>query len=613
MTMGTRVLLRSAALASAAALLTLAPSAGAQTSGFAVNRFDVSERGSEWFVLESLDIRGHVRPAVGVVGEWGYRPLVIYNGDGSVRASIVRNQIVAHPGASLVLWDRLRLAFDLPIQAFVDGHPGVLNGVTYPPPRNDTALGDLRLGVDARLAGMYGTPFTLAVGAQVSVPTGDVDSYASDGSVRVAAPRLLVAGDVGPFVYAGKLGFEFRSDASFATGTVGSDVFFAAAAGLRVANKKLVIGPEIFGSTVVSDADAFFAKRSTPLEALIGGHYTIGSAFRIGGGIGTGLSRGFGAPVVRGLASLEFVPEYKKPQPPAPLDRDKDGIVDFDDACPDVPGARSDDPSKNGCPVPPDRDKDGVLDGADVCPDLPGIKTDDPKTNGCPSDRDKDGIWDTADACPDAAGVRSTDPKKNGCPPDRDGDGVADKEDACPDTAGVATKDPKTNGCPPDPDRDKDGVLNDADACPDEPGKADPDPKRNGCPKAFVQAGVIKILDQVKFKTGSAEIQPGKDSDEVLYAVQKVLVDHGEIKKVRVEGHTDNKGNAAFNKTLSGKRAASVVKWLTNHGIDKERLTSQGFGMDRPIDSNDTEEGRKNNRRVEFHIEEGAKPEGHER
>ncbi|MFO0673256.1 MAG: OmpA family protein [Polyangiaceae bacterium] len=198
-------------------------------------------------------------------------------------------------------------------------------------------------------------------------------------------------------------------------------------------------------------------------------------------------------------------------------------------------------------------------------------------------------------------GPKNADVSLNGCP-DTDGDGVYDKDDACVDKPGIKTSDPKTNGCP-DPDRDKDGIKNEDDACPDGAGKPDPDPKRNGCPKAFVQAGQIKILDQVKFKTNSADILPGKDSEEVLVAVLDVLKGHAEIKKVRVEGHTDNKGSAALNRKLSANRAASVVKWLVSHGIDAARLTSAGFGPDKPIDDNKTEAGRRQNRRVEFHIE----------
>src|SRR5262249_22814578 len=152
-------------------------------------------------------------------------------------------------------------------------------------------------------------------------------------------------------------------------------------------------------------------------------------------------------------------------------------------------------------------------------------------------------------------------PKTNGCPPDRDHDGILDKDDACPDEAGVADADPKKNGCPADKDRDKDGIANDQDACPDEPGPADPDPKKNGCPKAFVQGGQIKITEQVKFKTNSADIA-AKESEAVLTAILDVMTKHPEIKKVRVEGHTDNKGTEVYNKKLSQSRADSVMKWL---------------------------------------------------
>src|SRR6201999_3420956 len=98
----------------------------------------------------------------------------------------------------------------------------------------------------------------------------------------------------------------------------------------------------------------------------------------------------------------------------------------------------------------------------------------------------------------------------------------------------------------PDPDRDKDGILNEVDACPDTPGPANKDPKKNGCPQAYIAQGQIKIRDQVKFATGSAMIVPGKDSEDVLQAVKAILDEHAEIKAIRVEGHTDNRGTAAL-------------------------------------------------------------------
>jgi len=220
----------------------------------------------------------------------------------------------------------------------------------------------------------------------------------------------------------------------------------------------------------------------------------------------------------------------------------------------------------------------GVPDDDDACPDVPGVKTDNAETNGCPPP-----------------------------PPDRDKDGIPDADDACPDQPGVKTDNPATNGCPPDPDRDKDGIPNDVDACPDQAGPPDTDPAKNGCPKAFIAGSQIRILDQVRFATGKAAIVPGKESEEVLGAVLQILTAHAEITALRVEGHTDNQGGAALNKRLSEQRAAAVVRWLVQHGIDASRLSSKGFGFERPIDSNDTPEGRKNNRRVEFHIDDTAK------
>src|SRR5699024_6609683 len=140
-------------------------------------------------------------------------------------------------------------------------------------------------------------------------------------------------------------------------------------------------------------------------------------------------------------------------------------------------------------------------------------------------------------------------------------------------------EDPKKNGCPaeppppppPPPDRDSDGVLDEVDACPDTPGPADPDPKKNGCPLARIEDGQVKITEQVKFKTASADILP--ESDLVLRAIADIIKGHPEITKVRVEGHTDNKGAPAYNKELSKKRASSVATWLIRAGVDKNRMT----------------------------------------
>jgi len=582
-----------AALSFAATVLSAAGARAQTATGFALDQFNPSERGSEWFAEDTLDLRGDPGAAVGVVGELAVRPLVLYNPDGTTKSVPVQDSLILHPGGTVTLFSRVRVGIDIPIAAYQNGTSGSANGVSYPGVTSG-GVGDMRIGADVRLFGEYGDPFTLAVGAQFFIPSGNSDQYLGDNSFHAILPRALVAGQVSWFAYAAHVGFHYRGlNTTVADAQVGSEAIFGASVGARALDGKLLVGPELYGATGAGGA---FQPKSTPVELLIGAHYRVAGGVRIGAGVAPGLTRAYGEPSMRYLLGLEWA---TWPEAPPPPDRDHDGIPDAEDACPDVPGVRTDDPKTNGCPA--DRDHDGIVDDEDACPDVPGVKTDDPKTNGCPPDRDHDGIPDADDACPDVPGVKTDDPKTNGCPPDRDHDGIPDAEDACPDVPGVKTDDPKTNGCPPDPDRDKDGIPNDQDACPDAAGPKNVDPKKNGCPAAAVVGKQIVILEQVKFATGSAAILPA--SNGILTAVAKVLEEHAEIKHLRVEGHTDNVGSAAMNKSLSGRRAASVATWLMQHGVDQSRLSSQGFGLERPIDTNETPQGRQNNRRVEFHID----------
>ena len=586
-----------------------APSPAQAQQGYAVNHFDPSEKGSDWFANESLDFRGQLRPAIGVLADYSSDQVVFYNFDGSKRGALVSSQFYLHAGASLTLVDRIRIGVSAPFALYQNGQSTdylvgpTPSGTTFHPP-TQASTGDIRVGADLRLVGEYKDPFTLAVGAQVHLPSGDTNQYTGDGSASVT-PRIMVAGQLGPVAYAGRFGYEVsgRRD-TFAGMQLGDQLVWGASVGIWAFDHHLILGPEMFGQTLATKP----RTNNSPTELLFGAHLVEGD-FRFGLGAGGGLGEAYSSPGFRLLGGIEWTPAIPEPKP---SDRDGDGIIDTEDACPDVPGLKTDDPKTNGCPAPApaDRDGDGVLDKDDACPDVAGVKTDDPKTNGCPADKDGDGIYDKDDACPDVPGVKTDDPKTNGCPPDKDGDGIADKDDACPDVAGVKTDDPKTNGCPPD--RDGDGIADKDDACPDQPGVQDPDPKKNGCPAlAHIENGMIKISEQVQFKTGSAQILAA--SDELMNAVYGILKDHPEIKLVHIEGHTDNKGSAAGNKTLSDKRAKAVMNWLAMKGIEKSRMDAKGYGQERPIDSNSTEEGRQKNRRVEFHIDDKGSDKGTEK
>lgn len=219
-------------------------------------------------------------------------------------------------------------------------------------------------------------------------------------------------------------------------------------------------------------------------------------------------------------------------------------------------------------------------------------------------DQDGDGVRDGEDECPVVPAGARPDAARPGCPLlDSDGDGVADRADECPTAPAGARPDPRRAGCP-DGDRDADTVWDSIDACPDQPGAPSRDAARNGCPGLVrVSRESIQILQPVFFATARDIIL--ESSYPVLAAVADAMQASG-IAHIRVEGHTDSSGDDATNLELSRRRAESVRRWLIEHGIDESGVTAAGMGETVPFESNDTELGRAANRRVEFHIEQGA-------
>jgi outer membrane protein OmpA-like peptidoglycan-associated protein len=232
-----------------------------------------------------------------------------------------------------------------------------------------------------------------------------------------------------------------------------------------------------------------------------------------------------------------------------------------------------------------DKDKDGVPDDIDNCPEEPGGVI----TNGCP-DRDSDGIADKDDKCPDVAGLR----KYNGCPiPDTDKDGVNDEEDKCPYVVGYG----RYAGCPV-PDTDGDGVNDENDNCPNEKGTAD----NKGCPAEIKKEIIEKVnyaAQKLQFSSAKAVLLP--QSFKVLDDVVKVLNENPSI-NVFIEGHTSADGSLPFNMKLSEERANTVKNYLKSKGIAESRLTAKGFGPTQPLNSGKTMAEKSQNRRVELKL-----------
>lgn len=269
-------------------------------------------------------------------------------------------------------------------------------------------------------------------------------------------------------------------------------------------------------------------------------------------------------------------------------DADMDGVSDKKDKCPETPTGVAVD--ANGCPI--DSDGDGVADYIDSCPTEAGLTS----LKGCP-DKDKDGVADKDDSCPDVAGVANL----KGCP-DSDGDGIADKDDKCANTPKGYKVD--AAGCPLD--QDKDGVVDSEDACPTVAGLKE----NKGCPAKEPEKKKEITADQVEIqniKVDAAHFVSGKSyltdySKGILDKLVKIL-NSNPAYNVNAYGHTDSQGSDDQNIQLSKDRVDAVVKYLESKGIASTRIIQQkAFGETKPVASNDTEEGRLRNRRVEFEI-----------
>ncbi|TCO75450.1 OmpA family protein [Chromatocurvus halotolerans] len=183
-------------------------------------------------------------------------------------------------------------------------------------------------------------------------------------------------------------------------------------------------------------------------------------------------------------------------------------------------------------------------------------------------------------------------PRQAPPPADSDGDGVPDDRDRCPRTpAGV---DVDGRGCPVDGDRD--GVADYLDQCAGTPAGVKVD--EIGCP---IKDEVVLTINRLGFAFDSAELD--RSSKAALDRAVEVIKSHSEVVNMNVVGHTDSRGDEEYNQKLSERRAAAVVDYLVSKGVSRSSLSSSGKGESEPMASNDTDDGRAQNRRVELVVE----------
>lgn len=564
-------------------------------------------------------------------------------------ASIVSHRLGGNLTGSIGLFGWMQVGADVPLILFQargdtlgDYNENVRTLIA-------TGVGDLRLTPKVQILRPTRQSIGIALLTGLTLPTASARSYFGDRQASFE-PEVTISGRASGLRFAANVGYRFRTRTRTVNLIVDDEITYRAAVALDLTpagRRSFEAAVSLSGST---GAKVPFRKvPRNPLELLLGATYEAAPTVDAFAGGGAGLVAGYSAPDFRLFAGLRFhpadvrvatAPRHARRLPRQPADTDGDGLLDSVDSCPKQAEDKDGFEDGDGCPDP-DNDNDSVLDVDDACPldpeDIDGFEDD----NGCPDpDNDQDQILDPDDKCPMVAESMNGFEDEDGCPedipdtdgdglfddkdqcveepedidqfedadgcpdPDNDGDGVNDVADACPLQPGVA----QNGGCP-DSDRDGDSVVDRLDVCPDEPGS----PEFSGCAKkqlVKLSSERIEILEKVYFDSGKDTIK--QVSFALLDSVAKVLEDHPELQKIRVEGHTDSQGSNAFNLDLSQRRAASVVRYLTEKGIAAGRLLSEGYGEERPIASNRTAKGRATNRRVEFLIvhddETGAEP-----
>ncbi len=246
--------------------------------------------------------------------------------------------------------------------------------------------------------------------------------------------------------------------------------------------------------------------------------------------------------------------------------------------------------------------------GQPIFSSLPDVCVDTPKTINNPTrrfkqcgdiiDSDNDGIFDDEDDCPENTEQELTHGvDANGCPKDSDKDGIADYRDRCPmNTPLEISRGVNRFGCPKD--NDQDGIPDFRDRCLGTPLGAKVD--MHGCQE--VKREIKQIL--------GTDVLFGFDKYDLIEAGKIVLIhiakdiksELSHVKNIIITGHTDSIGSATYNKTLSERRAKAVTNFLIKQGIPDSKIQSVGYGESQPISSNDTKQGRAQNRRVEINI-----------
>ncbi len=544
-----------------------APSAVFAADGFDIQQFQpMPNLKQNYFGTSSAEVAPHMHWSAFMLMNYANNPLVLLNDADERVDSVIASQATLHLLGSLSLFNLLEIGLDLPLIVYQDG------GSTLPTLNLAEAgfgVGDLRLVPKIQIfttrTSPYSSGIALAAMADLHLPTGNGDSL-QGGDFRIG-PRFAFEGILeGGFRFAANLGYQYRPETQLQNLSVDDTFGWSIAAELPV-TENLAITSELFGR--ISPAGGI-QREESPMELMLGAKGFTGPAYLVGGG-SMGLINGYGTPDWRlffgfGIATPTPAPIVEAPPEPEPDCRPSNVA----ETCPEVPPAACTDGvlrvyaascPQDACEYPA---TEVVCATGTIC----GQENDAPACVPEPQ-------CTVATECTDVPGPSCQDNvlstfapscQSQQCVYERN-ERACDTDYACGLAQGVA-------------------------ACVLEP--------KEQVARIDIEKSRIEITEMVFFETNSAAIE--QRSLPLLNQVARLLRENAQLERIRIEGHTDNRGSSKLNTDLSQRRAESVRDYLISQGVAAERLTAQGFGPQRPVEDNKTEKGRAANRRVEFHI-----------
>jgi outer membrane protein OmpA-like peptidoglycan-associated protein len=540
-----------------------------------------------YFAVPSAATLGHLQVGGGFWVNYQNDPIILVSED--VRIAPKNAEVVGDNGEGIVD-DRLTgnvqigfglsryfsLSVDAPLVLWQDGYlpnKNIVRVDNVPDRLIVSGIGDVRVTPKVVALDRDRLPIGMSVAMPVGLPTGNGGSFLGEEGVSLTPTTIFEFSD-GPirsrkysFRSAVMAGYHVRPGAQIRDVPVNSAVVYGVAMGLHSSIMEII--GEFHGS-IWGDRAA-----QQPAEVLGGVKVLAGEYVSLNFGGGMGVLPGLGSPDWRIFGGVSVAPSFD----PNMRDTDKDGIMDAMDRCIREAEDLDNFQDEDGCPDK-DNDADGLLDTVDRCPLQPEDEDGFQDGDGCADpDNDKDGILDVSDRCPN-------EPESN--------NGYQD-EDGCPDTVPVL-------------DTDGDGYNDDVDRCPYDAEDFDGVEDEDGCPdkdvviekRVVIEKNFIKITEKIYFEFGKADIQ--ERSFSLVDEIAEIVLENPQLKKIRIEGHTDDVGSDVANLRLSQARADSVVRAISDRGVNSNRLDAVGFGEMRPIDANETDDGRAANRRVEFII-----------